>query len=64
MIKKEANKEEIEGLRRHVQIHEINSNDASTEEMFSWTRSVRVFKSRALKSEDQDMRNMTNVIAN
>ena len=52
---KEESKEKIEGLSRHMQIHEINSNEVSTEEMFLWVRSVIVFKSRARKSKYQDM---------
>ena len=38
VIKEESNKEEIEVLSRHVQIHQINSNEVSTEEMLSWMR--------------------------
>ena len=44
--------------------NKINSNEASAEEILSWVRSVRVFKSRARKSECQDIRNMMNVIMN
>ena len=60
----EASKEEIEGLSRHVQTYRINLNETSAEEMMSWVRSVRVFKSRARNSEYQDTRNMLNVIVN
>ena len=44
--------------------NKINSNEASAEEILSWVRSVRVFKSRARKSECHDVRNMLNVIVN
>ena len=64
VIMEEANAEEIEGLSRHVQTHKINSNEAISEEIFSWVRSVRVFKSRARKSEYPYMRNLRNVIMN
>ena len=39
-----ARKEVIKGLNRHVQIHKINLNEASIEELLSWVRSVRMFK--------------------
>ena len=64
VIMEEASNEEIEGLSRHMQIHKINSNEASAEELLSWVRSVRVFKKRARKNEYQDIRNMMNVIVN
>ena len=64
VIMEELSKEEIEGLIRLMQIHKINSNEGSTEEIFPWVRSIRVFKSRARKSECHDVRNMLNVIVN
>ena len=63
-ITEDASKEELEGLRRHVEAHKMNLNDASEEETLSWMRSVRVFKKRPCKSEHQDMRNMLNSRAN
>ena len=62
VIKEEANKEEIEGLSRCVQIYQINSNEASAEEMLSWMRSVRVFKSKDRKSEHSERWNTLNMI--
>ena len=59
-----ANKEEIEELRRYVQTNAINSNLATAEEIFSWVRSIRVFKRRAQKSEHADIRYMLNVFVN
>ena len=61
LIMEEASKEE---LSRHVQIHKINSNEASSGAILSWVRIIRAFKSRACKSEYQDMLNMLNVIVN
>lgn len=55
VIIEEASKEEIKGLSRYVQIHKIDLNEASTEEMLSWARSVRAFKKRAYKNKCQDM---------
>ena len=42
-------------ISMHVQIHKINYNEAYIMEMLLWVRSVRVFKSRSLKSKHQDM---------
>ena len=64
VIMEEASEEAIEGLNRHVQIHTINLNEASVEELLSWVRSVRAFKKRACKNKCQDIRNMLNVIVN
>ena len=44
--------------------NEINSNVATTEEMLPWARSIPVFKRRAQKSGDADIRNMLNVFMN
>ena len=57
-IIEEASKEEVEGLRRYVEAHSTNLNEASAEEMLSWARSVRVFKKRASKKNNQDIRNL------
>ena len=64
VIIEESNKEEIEGLSINVQICKTNSNEVSANETFSWVLNVRVFKSRARKSECQDMINMLNAIVN
>ena len=64
VIIEEANKEEIEGLRRFVKTNKINLNVATAEEMLSWLRSVRVFKRRSQKSEHADIRNILNVFVN
>ena len=64
VIMEETNKEEIEGLSRHVQTYAINSNEATVEEMFLWVRSVRFFKRRAQKSEYVDTSNALNVFVN
>ena len=45
----EANKEEIEELKRCVQTYAINSNVATSEEMLSRVGSIRVFKRRDKK---------------
>ena len=60
----EVEKDIIKRLSRYVQIHKINANEASTEELLQWTRSVRVFKKRAGKNKCQDIRNMLNVTVN
>ena len=38
----------------------MNGNDETIEEMVSWVRSTRVFKSRVTKSFNQEIRNMMN----
>ena len=57
-IAEESSKEEIVGLRRCVEVHSLSVNEVSAEEMVSWVRSARVFKKRASKNKNQDMRNM------
>ena len=34
----------------------MNENEASEEEILSWARSVRIFKKRAIKSKNIDIR--------
>ena len=57
-ITEEAIKGEVEGLRRYVDVHIMNTNEVSVEEMISWIRSIRVFKKRDSKGKNQDIRNM------
>ena len=59
-IIKEASKEEVEGIRRHVEMHSANVSVASVKKTLWWARSVRLFKKRASKSKSksQDMRSM------
>ena len=52
------------GLRRHVEVHKMNVNNATIEEILSWIRSARVFKKRATKNVNQDIRNMMNARVN
>ena len=49
VMMEETSEEEIEGLSRYVRFHNINSNELSAEEIFSWVQSVRFFKSKARK---------------
>ena len=53
----EASKEEVEGLKRHVEVHTMNVSNASVDETLLWVRSTRAFKRRAGKSVHQDVRN-------
>ena len=62
VIKDEAEKDAIKGLSDNVQIHRLNVNEASLDELLSWVRNARVFKKRAGKNEIQDIRNMINAI--
>ena len=57
-ISEEEIKEEVTGLRRHVEVCRKNVNEASVEEISSWVRSVRGFKKRDSKNKNQGMRNM------
>ena len=63
-IIEEASKDEVVGLRRHVEFHKMDVNDAIVEEILSWVRSIRVFKRRATKSVNRYIRNMMNVRVN
>ena len=38
-IKEEANKREVEGLRKHAEVHSMNEDEASEVEILSWVRS-------------------------
>ena len=51
----EESEEEVEGLRKYSEVHKMNLDAASVEEMLLWVRSVRVFKKRSCKSEYQHM---------
>ena len=51
-------KGEVEGLRRHAEVHGVNENEASEKYILSWVRSDRIFKNRAKKSKNPDARNM------
>ena len=61
---KEVRKDKVVGLRRHVEVHKMNVNDATIEEIVSWVRSVRVFKRRATKNVNQDIRHVMNARVN
>ena len=60
----EASEDEVAGLRRCVEAHKISGNNRTIEKMVSWVGSTRVFKRRATKSVNQDVRNMMNVRVN
>ena len=55
---------EVEGLRIYVEVHSVNENEASEEEMLSWVRSVKKFKKRSKKSKNLDIRKMLMARAN
>ena len=42
-IKEQDNKGDIEGLRRHPEVHSMNENETSEDDMKSWMRSIRFF---------------------
>ena len=63
-LKEDAIKDEVVWLKIHVEVHKMNGNNRKIEEMASWVRSVRVFKMREIKSVNQDIRNMMDVIVN
>ena len=50
----------MEGLNIYVEVHTININNASVDDILLWVRSARVFKSRDRKSTYQDIGNMLN----
>ena len=59
-IMEEKSKEEVKGLKRYVEVHTIDVNNASVDDMLLWMRSVRAFKSIDRKSRCQDMRIIIN----
>ena len=63
-ITEESSKEEVEGLRRHVEVYKMSLIATLAEEILSWIRSVSVLKKGECKSEHQIIRNMLNSIAN
>ena len=63
-IREDASKEEVEGLKRHIEVHENNLNVASVEEMLSWVRSVIFLRKIMCKIEHQDTPNMLNAREN
>ena len=60
-ILEEESKGEVEGLKMYVEVHTMNVNNVSVDEIFLWVRSVRAFKRRAGKSVCQDVRNILSV---
>ena len=59
----EASKDKVVGLRMHVEVHKMNENNYTIEEMVSGVRSVRVFKRIATKSVNKEIRNMMNTVS-
>ena len=57
-IIEDESEEEVEGLRRCVELHSMSVNVSSVEEMLSWIRSTREFKKRDYKSKNKDTRNI------
>ena len=57
----DARKDEVKGLKRYVEVHRIEVNEATNDELLSWITSVRIFKKRAKKNVNQDIRNMMNM---
>ena len=60
-VLEEANKEEVEGFKRHVEVHTMNVSDVSADETLSWVRSKRAFERRAVKSAHQEIQNVLSV---
>ena len=56
-----ARKDEVKGLKRHVEVHRIEVNEATNDELLCWIMSVRSFKKRAKKNVHQDIRNAMNM---
>ena len=57
----DARKDEVKGLKRYVEVHSIDVNKATNDQLVSWIKSVKIFKKRAKKSVHQDIRNMKNM---
>ena len=60
-ILEDESTEEVEGLKSYVEVHTMNVNNASVDEILLWVRSERSFKRISGNSVHQDMRNMLNV---
>ena len=57
----DSRKDEVKGLKRHVEVNRIDVNEATNDQLVSWIKSVRIFKKRAKKNVHQDIRNMMNM---
>ena len=40
-------KDEIKGLKRHMEVNSLDVNEATNDQSVSWIKSVRIFKKRA-----------------
>ena len=49
-IVEEVRKEKVVGLRRCVEVHAMNANGVSVEEILSWVRSVGIFKKKIVRT--------------
>ena len=57
-VKDESNKGEVEGFRRHAEVHIVNENEALEEKILSWVRGVRSLKKIAKNTVNPDIRNI------
>ena len=57
----DARKDEVKGLKIHVEVHSIDVNEATNYQLVSWIKSFRMFKKRAKNNVHQDIRNMINM---
>ena len=55
----DARKGEVNGLKRHVVVIRIDLDEAANDQLFSWIKSVRIFKIIAKNNVHQNIRNMT-----
>ena len=56
-----ARKDEVKGLKRHVEVNSMDVNEATNDQLVSWIKSVRIFKKRAKKNVHQDIRSVMNM---
>ena len=56
----EASKDEVVGLRTHVEVHKMNVSNETIEDMLSRVSSTRVYKRIVIKRVNQCIRNMMN----
>ena len=52
----DASKDEVKGLKTHIELHAININNALVDDILLWVRIVRLFKSRVRNSTCQGMK--------
>ena len=54
----DSRKAEVKGLKTYVEVHRIDVNGATNDQLLSWIKSMKILKKRTKKNVYQDVRNM------